>query len=277
MIAFVISATLLTLTALALLYFLWQRQGSGEASRRSINAAIYRDQITELERDRREGLLAEEDHQNAVAELERRLIEDGASEDGTPAPATARSRPIALFAGIALAAVGLYLLLGQPAAIAPPPAEPRFTAEEIDAMVAKLAARLEREPDNLQGWTMLARSYKVLGRYEEAARAYERAEALVSKDASLMLDQADILATLQGNLDGKPRALIRKALEIEPEHPQGLWLAGADDFESGRYAEAIGRWEKLLALLPPQAEEEAASLRQAIDKARRHQQSGDNK
>lgn len=277
MTAFILSAVLLTVITLALLYFLWRRQcGEAQAiSRRKINAAIYRDQLAELERDRQEGLLAEQDYQSAVDELERRLLEEG--NEPTSASATPQTRPtlsviLPLFIGLPLGAVLLYLVLGQPSAIDAPPAQPRFTAEEIDAMVAKLAARLEREPDNLHGWVMLARSYKVLGRFVEAAQAYERASTLLAHDASLLVDYADVLATVHNSLAGKPTELLARAMQLEPDHPQGLWLSGAAAFEAGRYDEAIARWERLLSLLPPGSEQEAASLREGIDEARQRKQ-----
>lgn len=277
MFAFIASAVLLTAVALALLYFLWRRQSDDEQtiSRRKINAAIYRDQLAELERDRQEGLLAEQDYLSAVAELERRLLEDGTDRAATSESVSARptlSVMLPLFLGAPLGAVLLYLAIGQPSAIDAPPTEPRFTAQEIDAMVAKLAAKMEQEPDNPQGWAMLARSYKVLGRFAEAAKAYERAGSLVANDASLLVDHADVLATVQGSLTGKPGELLARAMQLEPNHPQGLWLAGAAAFEARRYDEAIARWEKLLTLLPSGAEQEAASLREGIDEARKRKQ-----
>lgn len=258
---FTVGAVLLVAATLALLLSPFRRSGQARAARadidrKQINAAIYRDELAELKSDLAEGSLKQADYDQAYAELQRRLLED--SVEDAPAPtATSQVRQLPLVLGMVLpvAAALLYLLIGTPAALNPPPQQQQFTADDIDRMVASLAAKLEKEPDNLQGWVMLARSYKAMGRLPEAVHAYERGSSLIEGNADLLLDYADTLAASIGGFDDKVRTLIDQALALEPKHPQGLWLRGTAAYDAKRYNAAIADWESLLALLPPDSED----------------------
>lgn len=258
MIGFAIGATLMVgVTLLLLLLPFRRRSASADFSRQQLNAAIYRDQLAELERDRAEGALSEDDYRQASGELQRRLLEDSVTE--TPPQAVAATPnyavPVGLGLAVPLCALLLYLVLGNPAALNPPPPEKRFSTDDIERMVSGLAAKLETEPDNLQGWAMLARSYKAMGRMPDALRAYERAGKLLDSNAELLIDYADTLAASAGGFNAKVLALIDQALKLDPANLQGLWLRGTAAFEAKQYAKASADWERLLQLLPPDAED----------------------
>jgi cytochrome c-type biogenesis protein CcmH len=125
-------------------------------------------------------------------------------------------------------------------------------APEHIEMIKALAARLEQNPNDGKGWAMLARAYAVLGRFNEALPAYEKAASLVQNDPVLLVDYADVLGVVNGkNLQGKPLELIQSALMIDPNNVKGLNLIGTAEFQAGNYAHAVSYWEKLLQLLPP--------------------------
>lgn len=256
MMGFAIGATLLVGVALLFVLLPFRRRAaSADFSRQQLNAAIYRDELAELEGDRAEGSLSQEDYEQARTELQRRLIEDS-TEDATAQPdvATSRKTPFALALALPIGAAILYLALGNPAALNPPPPEQKFTADDIERMVAGLAERMEKEPENLQGWAMLARSYKAMGRIPDAVKAYERAGKLVEESPDLLLDYADTLAASIGGFDDRVTSLIDKALKLDPAHPQGLWLRGTVAYDAKDYAKALADWETLLKLLPPDSE-----------------------
>jgi len=327
---FLIFAALLVVVSLLLLTRpLWQRKSADDASRRQINAAIYRDQLAELDHDLAGGELAEADHQSARAEIQRRLLEDTAPAASNQVPASALivsallpiSGALFIAAGallyyrhnflwgipvLALALIcsyagwkalnstavntasahdriialiillivlpglsaELYTRLGTPAALLEPDQQNRpVTRQDIENMVSALAARLEKEPDNLQGWAMLARSYKFMGRLEEAERAFTKAGAFVEKDPQLLADYADLLASKAGSLEGRPRELIDKALALDPDNVQALWLAGTAAYNREDYAAALTHWERLLKQLPPDSED-AQSISNSIEEVR---------
>jgi cytochrome c-type biogenesis protein CcmH len=145
---------------------------------------------------------------------------------------------------------------------------PKITAEQIEEMVAKLAERMEQNPDaDPKGWVMLARSYKAMGRYEEATRAFGKAGRLVDEDAHLLAEYAEALAlSTGGSLRGRPSELLARALKLDPELPDALVLAGTAAYEREDYAAAAAYWERLLKQLPPDSED-AKSPAESIKKA----------
>lgn len=270
MTAFVIAATLLLISVLAILVVpLWRRPPvEAGTDRQPANLVVLRDQLAELERERAEGLLAETDFNSARSELQRRLLEENAPATvAATAPRGDRLTVLLLLLLIPLATTAGYLLLGNPRALDPLQRQARLAPEQVEAMVARLAERLRTNPDDAQGWVMLARSYKVLERYEQAADAYARASRVVDVDATLLADYADVLSRSQGGkLQGKPLSLIERALQVDPDEPQALLLAGAAASEREQFAAAAEYWRRLLPQLDPGSEEERA-LSAAIARA----------
>ncbi len=154
---------------------------------------------------------------------------------------------------ISLVAVALYLAWTKPVTpTASSIAQNVPMSPEHVEMIKALSARLAQDPNDGKGWAMLARSYAVLGRYNEALPAYEKAANLIQNDPVLLVDYADVLAAVNGkNLQGKPLELIQRALMIDPANIKGLNLIGTASFQAGNYTHAVSYWEKLLKLLPP--------------------------
>lgn len=267
----IVAAILVALTLLFLIVPLLRPRAPGaEATRSAINAGIYRDQLAELERDFAGGGLNSADYEESRRELQRRLLEDAGGADAADAR-TQPARKSALAIGLALpiAAALAYFALGNIPALSPQSAQPpKVTAQQIEDMVAKLAARMEQNPDDLKGWVMLARSYKAMGRYEESARAFGKAEKTVNEDPNLLSDYAEALAlSTGGSLRGRPSELLARALRLDPDFPDALVLAGTAAYEREDYAAAAAHWERLLKQLPPDSED-AQSLSESIKKAR---------
>ena len=268
MTGFLVAAALLVAATLALLARpWWWRRTSTAASRQTLNTRIYRDQMAELERDHASGQLPAEDYAAARDELQRRLIDDVAAEEPAVERHAARATLIALLVLVPAVAGGLYALFGNPAGL-DVMARRDITRADVDKMVASLAAKLEQEPDNLQGWAMLARSYKAMRRPEDAKRAYDRAWALVETDAQLLSDYADLLASSNnGDLTGRPEELVNMALKIDPDNLQSLWLAGTAAFNRDDFRLAVTHWERALKQLPADSDD-ARMLGSVIEEAR---------
>ena len=269
MTGFVVGALLCVALVLLVLLrpFLW-KTAAAPTSARQLNTAIYREQVSRLDQDLAQGVLAKEDYAQALAELQRRVLEDTAPEDDA---STLRSpvRTIwALALVLPLAAAGMYLLIGSPASMTQVATAPADRAKDVERMVAGLAARLEKEPDNLKGWAMLARSYKVMGRSVEAEKAFDKAAPFIEGDPEMLANYADVAAeNAGGRFAGKPAMLIEKALKADPDHPMALWLAGTVAFKNSDYHKALVSWDRLAALLPP-GTEDSQMIRGAIDEAR---------
>jgi cytochrome c-type biogenesis protein CcmH len=271
MILFSVVAALLV--AAALLFIvppLWRRRDERSVQRDRSNLEIYKDQLRELETDLANGILSQEQFEQGRLDLERRLLEDVKPEVNTATVADdrgeGRGAAITVMLLIPLLAAFLYLVKGNPGALSPDritvaqqagngPAH-AVTAEQINAMVAGLAARLESNPQDPEGWRMLGRSYVALGRYPEAVKALEKATSMIPDDPDLLADYADALAMTSGQtLEGKPMELVQRALKLNPNHEKSLWLAGTGAYNKHDYRGAAAYWTRLLKQLTPGSKE----------------------
>lgn len=270
---FAIFATLLIVVVAAFILpplWLGLRAPKPQTDRKEANLAIFRDQLAELGSENAEGSLAEADFEQAKRELQRRLLEEVENAEqanaGTYGPS--RKTAIALLLLLPIVALLGYGILGNPKALDPMQtvAAPQMTPEKINEMVAKLAEKMKANPEDIQGWLMLARSYKSLGRFEEAVQAYAKAEKAVYEDPDLLANYAEAVAMANGKgLTGKPAELVERALKIDPKHGHSLFLAGAAAMEAGDRQKGIAYWEALLPQVEPGSEIDQM-LRQGIEK-----------
>lgn len=237
------------------------------SDQREANLEIYREQLADLERDRADGSLAEVDFLAARGELQRRLLDEVQPDSGVRLKRGGRGAAYVLLLALPLLSVAGYLILGRPQALDPASTQPRMSEQQIDSMLVQLEQKLKAKPDDHKGWVMLARSYKVLGRFAEAAQAYSHGGPLLEGDAALLADYAEVLAQANRKFDGKPMELIAAALKIDPAEPQALFLAGAAASERRDFAAVVDYWGRLLPQLEA-GSEEAKSLGDAVDKAR---------
>ncbi len=254
------------LSALAIALLLWPllRRPAAAAPRQAYDLNVYRDQLAEVEREAAEGNLGAEQAAAARAEIEHRLLAtaetavsapDGSGKPGTIGRAVTWSLALALGIAIPLAAVGLYLQLGNPGLPSLPFAErpvPEAPAEnvagqEMEALAAGLAARLAEDPDNRDGWLLLGRSYAQLQQFDAAAQAYRRAITQGFDDADTQSSLGEMLAAQAGGTIGpEARDAFAAALEHDPNDPRARYYAGLALAQDGRPAEAIEIWLGLL-------------------------------
>jgi cytochrome c-type biogenesis protein CcmH len=274
MIAFWSIAAVLTAAALAILLPpLLRARAAAPDARVAANAAVYREQLEELAAELQRGAIGKEEFERASREIERRVV----AEHAARAPEAARHGPmlavaLSLALGVPLVAGLGYWSLGNPEGLRAAAAEGaeghQITGAQMEELVEKLAARMEQQPDLAEGWTLLGRSLGALGRYERSAAAYARAAQLLPKDADVLADYADALAMARGrSLEGEPFALVKRALDADPNHVKALALAGTAEFDRRNYAGAIAYWERILKVVPPDTEF-ARSVHGSIAEAR---------
>jgi len=140
-------------------------------------------------------------------------------------------------------------------------------AGQGETVVDGLAARLKNNPQDGEGWAMLARSYRVLGRHAQALEAYQKAHAILGDDPGLLADYAEALALQSnGNLAGEPMKLLERAIKKEPLHIKTLYLLGQNAFVVKDYALAVRYWQKAVQASPadhPQTQQLQTSLNEA--------------
>lgn len=267
----ILAAAMCALALAFLLPPLLRRRETPPDARGAANAAIYREQFDELGAELQRGTLTREEYERACREVERRVLAE--HTDRGPVPATHRPRrAVAVVLGLLLPLVaGLgYWKLGNPDAITGVANEAghMVSREQMEGLVEKLAARLDQNPQDAEGWVLLGRSLVVLGKHERGAQAYAKAVALVPDDAGLLADYADVLAMSRGSrLAGEPAEIVQRALKVDPQNVKALALAGTAEFDALNYAGAIAYWERILKIVPAESEF-ARSVAGSIDEAR---------
>jgi cytochrome c-type biogenesis protein CcmH len=203
-------------------------------------------------------------HAAGVIEAAEYASKRAAIEGTSTAVAPARTRPLpalALAALLPAIAVLVYVVTGTPEALTPgattrPAAAAgadAAAAGNMDEAIASLAARLEAEPDDLQGWLLLGRAYKAVGRFGDARKALDRARQIAPDDFDTLVEYAEAISLEREDklIEGEARSLLERALAGNPVHQRALWLLGIADAQAGDYAAAVGSWERLLPLLEP--------------------------
>jgi cytochrome c-type biogenesis protein CcmH len=248
-----------------------------------LNLSVFKQQLAELDSDLEAGILDQERYNAAKVDLEKELLSDVSDDaSGSAAIPSKGARWMALSALVVpLTAILFYQLLGSPEIIqrlaeqqAAGGTQPAHTRDgeglpAMEELVRRLAAKLEEQPNNPQGWFMLGRSYMAMNQLPSALKAFERAIQLDSENVGLLLAYAEAIAASAGNdFTGQAAPLIEKAYKLDPGNPNALWMSGIGAYQQGDYQSALERWEKLQALLPPQSSELEAVFN-AIDDARK--------
>lgn len=151
-----------------------------------------------------------------------------------------------------LGAAGLYLLLGTPVALS----DVERQAEQpltIDQAVAELRTHLAEQPNDLQGWLLLAQTSGAMRRSGEARDAYDQALKLDPDNTVAMVGwaESDSIVRPDHRIEGRALELLERAVRQEPDNQRGLWLLGISQFQHDRYAEAATTWRKLQPMLEP--------------------------
>lgn len=264
------------------------RQGKITAlERQTANIAIYRDQLAELEADLSNDVLSKEQYEKSKQELQKRMLQDvsvsGVGSDVRISPNKTRGlvTAVVVILAIPLTAVSLYMTIGDTRGLLPQSQlanATQFHSEnmagmpqghaEINSVVDNLVARLQDNPEDIEGWVMLGRTYAIMGKFQEASATYGKLVEMIPDNAQLLSDYADVLAmTNNGSLIGRPAELINQALSVDPEYPKALALAGTVEFEKENYEQAANYWQKLLGLIP-QDSQLATSVSNSIDQAK---------
>ena len=266
MITFVVVAGLMLVSALlfVVLPLIGKRLRFGEVSHGQTNLSIYRDQLRELDSDLVNGTLGQAQYEIAKQEIERRALDE--VEDGeivlspTEGPKWTLASAIAVL--IPLVTISTYLLLGAPVALDPSKLSEQTQAgahdlspQRLAQMIDSVNERLRSNPDDVEGWVMLAKTTQAVGRYPEAVQAYRELVRRIPPDAQLLADFADTLAMANGrSLEGEPQQLIEQALKVDPRNVKALALGGTVAYQKEEFAKAAQLWTRVLEVVPPEAE-----------------------
>jgi cytochrome c-type biogenesis protein CcmH len=257
--AFLILAGLTLIVALGfVLWPLLSRPGQGTLASR---AETLREKLNLLKQAQADGLIDDSNFETRRKALSDELL------SLMDRPITGRSTAAKVTAGLLAAllppaALLAYLSVGEPRALSfsanarppsqmSPAASGEDNAPELSSAADQLRERLEANPEDIEGWLLLARTYRELARFADARDAYAKVRAARPEDLDVTVEYAESLG-LAGNprtLMGEPEALLAGVLEVDPNHQRALWLMGFARTQGGDFEGALGLWDRLLAMM----------------------------
>jgi cytochrome c-type biogenesis protein CcmH len=264
---FIISAVVMTLLAVLIIVVPFRKSKLDPKKidlEQDENIAILRNQLRQFELDYKESRISQDQLQESRFDIEKRLLQeeraiadDQIILDQSSKKVGTKWPTILISTTVPIGAIVLYLLVGSPLALYLPESnqgQPQLSQQDIEGMVERLAERLQKDPNNAEGWQMLGRSYAALQKMPEAQAAYKKALDLNPNNAQLLVDYADLLAFQNKSIKGEPMRLVQKALQIDPNNLKALALGGTGYFELGDFKKAEEYWAKAKGLVPADSE-----------------------
>jgi cytochrome c-type biogenesis protein CcmH len=235
-----------------------------ELDRKQQNVTIAKERLDEIAAEHASGEMTSAVYEQVKRELEASLIADVDDQDkdtGQQIQSKGSGKLVLLILVllIPLGTVGLYQHLGSPHLLEYAGASAgrdhsiehvAAGAESIDDLIDKLKARLEKNPEDGEGWYLLARTHMSRQSFPEALQALEKALEVMGEHPAILTGMADATAMINsGDLTGKATGYLEKALELEPDNETALWLGGMAAQQAGKFQLAVDRWTRLIPLL----------------------------
>lgn len=258
MMLWIVFSLLTLLAALAVLVPLWRARADQTVPSSAHDVEVYKAQLEEIDKDLDRGLIAPEAAEAARTEIARRLIAADQGSEAQPANGASQARSWSLRAAqaigvvvVPLAAIGLYLVLGNPDQ-PDQPLEARLEApageRSLPEMVALVERRLAENPSDGRGWDVLAPVYMRMGRAEDAAAAYASAIRLLGSNVRRETDRGEALVIANDGIVGaEARAAFERAVALDENAIKPRFFLALALSQENRRDEAIAAWQALLA------------------------------
>ena len=239
-----------------------------ELDRKQQNVTIARERLDEIAAEHASGEMTTEVYEQVKGELEASLISDVDDQDEDTGKqmkgsGSGKLMLLVLVFLIPLGTIGMYQKLGSPQFLDYVGASAGGDhsiehvaqgAESIDDLIVKLKSRLEKNPEDGEGWYLLARTHMSRQEFPEALEALQKTHAIMGDHPAILTGMADATAMINsGDLTGKATEYLEKALELEPDNQTGLWLGGMAAQQAGNFQLAVDRWGRLIPLLANEA------------------------
>ncbi|MBT3905482.1 MAG: c-type cytochrome biogenesis protein CcmI [Rhodospirillaceae bacterium] len=242
------------------------RRQAGAAPREDYDLNVYKDQLSEVDKDLERGLVSDAEAVAARTEIKRRMLAIIPSNQTDAAQEGGRGVMIGIGAFVSVSAIAGYLWLGSPNQPDVPFASrnvPQQTASSapgptqdggLGSVVTSLAERLKTNPNDMQGWILLGRSYMSMERPNDAAEAFKRAIDLGGNRPDVMADYAEALAIAADNaVPAEARLTFFQVLSDDPYNVKARFYLGLDQAQQGNFRDAMQQWTDLIAVSPPGA------------------------
>lgn len=254
MLNFLVFALLAAAVVIALCWPVLKGRAAGPA-RADYDEAVFRDQLSELDRDKARGLIGAAEAAAARNEIARRLIAAGRQAPQAAVQGSGKWVVLAVAVTVPVGALALYMALGAPGRPDMPlkqRLENAVANNDVRALMAKAEAHLVEQPDDLRGWQVLAPLYRGSERYDDAAKAYANILRLEGAKAETYADYGEMLIFANTGLIPKEAATaFAEALKLDAKSPKARFYAGLSLKQDGKPAEALALWQALLADTKP--------------------------
>jgi len=248
------------MTAAAIFAVLWPLGRGGPPQDDASEAAVYKDQLTEIDRDVAAGLIGRPEAEAARVEISRRLLAAADNQRDPPVASNIglrRSAAVIALVGLPIVAVALYLPLGSPQ-LGDFPLAQRIRAPDatqpLDNLVAQVEQHLEKNPTDGRGWSVLAPVLARLGRYDDAVRAYRNSITYNGDSAERRADLGEAFAAAAGGVvTSEAKAEFERAIALNADEVKASYFLGVAAEQDGRTAEAKSIWRAMLARAPTDA------------------------
>jgi cytochrome c-type biogenesis protein CcmH len=248
------------MTVAAIFAVLWPLGRGARSQNDASEAVVYRDQLSEIDRDLAAGLIGRSDAEAARVEISRRLLAAADSQRDPPTVSNIRLRrwaAVIALVGLPVVAAAFYLPLGSPQLRDFPLAQ-RSRAPDVsqplDNLVAQVQAHLEKNPTDGRGWNVLAPVLARLGRFDEAVLAYHNSITYNGDSAERRADLGEAIAAAAGGvITSEAKAEFERAIAQNADEVKASYFLGLAAEQDGRAAEAASIWRTMLAKAPADA------------------------
>jgi cytochrome c-type biogenesis protein CcmH len=248
------------MTAAAVFAVLWPLGRAGRPQQDGSETAVYRDQLTEIDRDAAAGLINPPEAAAARVEIGRRLLAAADSERDVAAGSNVRLRRFAAVVallGLPIIAIGLYYPLGSPDLPDYPLAQRSRTpdgTQSLDNLVAQVEQHLEANPTDGRGWSILAPVLARLGRMDDAVRAFRNSITYNGESAARRADLGEVLVTTAGGVvTAEAKGEFERAVALDAGEVKANYFLGLAAEQDGRANDAAAIWRAMLEKAPPDA------------------------
>jgi cytochrome c-type biogenesis protein CcmH len=266
---FIIATAVITLIALGILIMpLLRTRNTVSYERQAQNIHYAKERLEELDAQLKNASISATDYEALKLEIESTLAHDidivnNSSDVQVAGPRRSNKLAIGLLTVfLPISAIGFYLIVGTPEAI-DPVSQNRPSQEQVNDLIGDIEKRLEENPNDLEGWQILSQTYLSLGRYADAQKGYQRVLTLGGETAFAYASLADATALAAGGqITEEASEYIQRALTIDPDNRQALWLAGLGATQTGDQLMAKQHWSRLIPLLDdaPQQQQELRDI-----------------
>src|SRR6478735_434145 len=248
------------MTVAAIFAVLWPLGRGNRAPSEGSEAAVYKDQLAEIERDRAADLIGAPEAEAARVEISRRLLAAADSERAPDAASSLkwrRAAAVLALVGLPLVAIVVYMPLGSPQLRDFPLAQRdrgANMAQSLENMVVQVEQHLEKNPTDGRGWNVLAPVLERLGRFDEAVRAYRNSITYNGESAERRSDLGEaITAAASGVVTAEAKTAFERAHALSADDPKANYFLGLAAEQDGRKDDAANIWRALLAKAPADA------------------------